>query len=1096
MKKILFVLMILVPVSLSGAEGHGYYRFPDIHGDTIVFTAEGDLWQVPAKGGMARRLTTHHGMESNARFSPDGKTIAFTGQYEGPSEVYTIPVEGGVPVQRTWEGDRATVAGWTPDGKIVYSTRQYSTLPNTQIALIDIGSNSKEIVPLAQASDGAYTPDGVTLFFTRLPFQGSRTKRYEGGRIQHIWKFTVGGDEAIPLTGDFPGTSKQPMWWDGRIYFISDRDGTMNIWSLKEDGSDLRQHTFHKGLDVDSASLQGGKIVYQLIADIRIYDIGDGSDNLVPITLASDFDQMRPRWVADPAAYITAAHPSPDGDRVVLTARGQVFVAPVEKGRLVQATRKDGVRHRFARFMPDGKTVVLLSDESGEVEFHTAPANGVGDEKTLTGDGKTLRFEGIPSPDGKYVAYTDKDFILWILDVEQKSSTKIDASENFNFTGLAWSPDGRWLAYDATADNLFNIIKIYGLDCGRIEQVTSDRVDCYNPAWSADGKWLYFLSDRTFDSVVPGPWGSRQPEPFFDRTTGIYMVSLKKGERSPFLPDDEAWLAEKEKKTGDDKEDNGKGGKDADKKEKDSEEKKVASVTIEFDGIMQRDIGVPAGTGNFANLSAGENTLFWTDTQTGQADSRSLKALEIKNVDIEVKTVVSPMESYELSLNGKKIMLRKSGAFHVIDAGTSAPADLSKTRVDLGGWSFQLKPSLEWRQIFVEAWRLERDYFYDKDLHGVDYDRLLAKYLPYVDRVTDRYELSELIAHIVGELSALHTFVFGGDLRTAPENISQGMLGAMFEKDVKKDGYRISHIHRADPDIQAVSSPLARPDLQISEGDAITAIDGISVMTEIDLPVLLRNKAGRQVLLTLMDGKTGDRRTAIVTPLSPAEESDLRYHEWEYQRRLIVDERGDGQIGYVHLRAMGGDNMTEWVRAFYPVFDRKGLVIDVRQNRGGNIDSWILEKLLRRAWFYWKPRVGKPFWNMQYAFRGHIVVLCNEITASDGEAFAEGFRRLGLGKVIGTRTWGGEIWLSMTNNLVDRGVASAAELGVYGPDGDWLIEGHGVDPDIVVDNLPHATFDGTDAQLEAAIMHLKELIDKEPITVPPAPEYPDKSFRH
>ena len=1091
MKKILLILAILIPASLPAAANRGYYRFPDIHGDTVIFTSEGDLWKVPAAGGTAQRLTTHRGMESNARFSPDGKTIAFSGQYDGPVEVYTIPVEGGVPEQRTWEGGRATVAGWTPGGKIIYSTRQYSTLPNTQLGIIDPGSNGIGIVPLAQASEGTFTPDGRTLFFTRLPFQGSRTKRYRGGTIQQIWKYADGAEESVPLTTDFAGTSKQPMWWNGRVYFISDRDGTMNIWSIRDDGSDLSQHTFHKGYDVDYASLHEGKIVYQQIADIRILDIARGEDRLVPITISSDFDQMRPRWVTDPAEYITAAHPSPDGDRVVLTARGQVFVAPLEKGRLAQVTRKDGVRHRFARFMPDGKTVLMLSDESGETEFHTAPANGVGGEEILTGDGKVLRFEGIPSPDGLYVAYTDKDFVLWLLDVKKKSSKRIDSSLNFNFSDLAWSPDGKWLAYGAAADNQFNIIKIYGLDSGSARQATSDRVDCFSPAWSTDGKWLFFLSDRTFESAVRGPWGPRQPEPFFDRTTGIYMVSLMPGERSPFLPDDEAWLAAKESGAA-----ASAGKKGGEKKEKEAPEKKAVSVSIDFGGIMERVIEVPAGTGNFSGLSVNENTLFWTDRQTGLPDSRSLKALKIQNTGIEVKTILSPLDSYELSLDGKRIMARKNGGIYLFEAGTSAPADLEKARVDLGGWSFPLRPALEWHQIFVESWRLERDYFYDRKMHGIDYDRLLAKYMPYVDRITDRYELGDLISHIVGELSALHTFVSGGDLRTPTEKISQGTLGARFKKDVKTGGFRISHIHRADPDIIAVSSPLARPDLMISEGDVITAIDGVSAMEAGDLPVLLRNKAGKQVLLSLVDGKTGAGRTAIVTPLSSAEDSDLRYHEWEYERRRMVDEKSGGEMGYVHLRAMGSDNMTEWVRSFYPVFNRKGLIIDVRQNRGGNIDSWILEKLLRRAWFYWKPRVGNPFWNMQYAFRGHIVVLCNEFTASDGEAFAEGFRRLGLGKVIGTRTWGGEIWLSVTNNLVDRGIASAAELGVYGPDGDWLIEGHGVDPDIVVDNPPRSTYGGEDAQLEAAMAHLRDMIRKEPVEVPPAPAYPDKSFGH
>lgn len=1070
---------------------NGYYRFPSLHGETIVFTSEGDLWKVPLSGGVARRLTSHHGMEYNAEISPDGKLIAFSGQYEGSSEVYTIPLDGGVPRRLTWDGADARVHGWSPDGKIIYSTGQYSTLPNRQIALIDPDSGDLDLVPLAQASDGCYTPDGKTLFFTRLPFQGSHTKRYKGGTIQHLWKFTEGGGEAEPLTDDFDGTSKEPMWWQGRIYFLSDRDGTMNIWSIDERGSDLRQHTFHKGLDAAEASLSGGKIVYQVIADIYIYDIEAGSTSPVKIRLSSDFDQMREKWVKDPSRYITAASISPEGDRVAFTARGQVFVVPAEKGRLIRITDSEGVRHRGGTFMPDGKTILFLSDESGELEFHSAPANGKGEEKKLTGDGKVLRYRGVPSPDGKLIAYTDKNYTLWILDYEKKKSRKIDASTFYNFSDLKWSPDSKWLAYTANAENQFSIIKIHSVDSGKTKMLTNDRVDCYDAAWSGDGKWIYFLSDRTFNSSVASPWGPRQPEPFFEKTTKIYMVSLVPGERSPFLPDDEAFLAEQEKM----KETQNKEEKKEDKDKKGDTEKGV-TVKIDFDGIEGRVEQVPAPAGNYSSLSVNDETLFLLDNSKTGDRKRYLKAIKIEKKDPELKTILEDVSGYDLSRNGKKILVVKNGDYYVIDAGTTAPSKLGEKKVDLSGWSFSLDPRVEWRQMFIEAWRLERDYFYDPELHGVDYDRLLAKYLPYVDRVTDRFELSELIAHLVGELSTLHTFVAGGDRRTPPVNINQGKLGATFEKVKGGGGLRIAHIYRPDPNILTVTSPLAVPGLKISEGDVITAVNGDPVSEHAELYSRLRDKTGREILLTILPAGKKKSYDAIVTPFSPRDENNLRYSEWENERRLIVEDMGRGDIGYVHLRAMGGSNISEWVRDFYPVFDRKGLIIDVRHNRGGNIDSWILERLLRRAWFYWKPRVGKPFWNMQYAFRGHIVVLCNERTASDGEAFAEGFRRLGLGEIIGTRTWGGEVWLSFSNYLVDRGIASAAELGVYGPEGKWLIEGHGVDPDIVVDNLPHETFKGKDSQLEAAIRHLQEKIKKDPVEVPPVPEYPDKSYEH
>jgi tricorn protease len=1093
MKKCVFVLSVLaiITISLIAANKPGYYRFPAIHGDTVIFVAEGDLWKVSINGGTARRLTTHHGVESHPAVSPDGKLLAFSAQYEGPREVYTMPVEGGLPVRRTYEDGRAVSVGWTPDGRILFSTGKHSTLPNRQLASMDIKTNQKTIIPLEQADDGQYSADGGTLFFTRLPFQGSHTKRYKGGTVQNLWKFSKGEKEAVPLTVDYAGTSKSPMYRQGRVYFLSDRDNTMNLWSMKEDGGDLQQHTFHKGLDIDNPTLHNGRIAYQCIADIYVYDISTKKSRKLDITLASDFDQMRERWVKKPMDFLTSVNISPNGDRVVLTARGQVFTAPAEQGRFVRVTRKDGIRYRNARFMPDGKTLLMLSDESGELEFREMPADGVGEGRLLTRDGSVFRYAGIPSPDGNWIAYTDKNYKLWIYHIKEKRTVRVAVSETFNFYHLNWSPDSKWLAYCADADNGFARIMLYNTDTRKIIPLTSERVESYSPAWSPDGKWIYFLSDRYFRSVVGSPWGPRQPEPFFDKTTKIYMVALTPDERFPFLPSDELQAANNAKKK--------KGGDKSKKKEKNGKASKkkdaAVTVTIREDGLQQRIMEVPVPPGAYSSLTANDKYLFWVERDHAYSRKRTLSALEIKNKDIKAKPLVEGIRGYQLSANGKKIMVVKGQDIYVINASGSKPSKLDKNRVNLADWTFSIDPRDEWRQMFIEAWRLERDYFYDPNLHNVDYKGLLEKYLPYVDRITDRDELSDLTAHLVGELSALHIFVVGGDVRRGTDNINAASLGAVLEREEQKGGYRIHHIYLSEPDYPDKLSPLAKPGLNIHEGDVITAINGAPILSAADPAVLLKNQAGKQVLLEIKPKGKQTTVKVIVKPITLRAEADLRYSEWEYQRRLMVEEKGKGDIGYVHLRAMGGGNYSEWVRNFYPVFNRKGLIIDVRHNRGGNIDSWILEKLMRRAWFYWKSRVGKPTWNMQYAFRGHMVVLCNEFTASDGEAFAEGFRRLGLGKVIGTRTWGGEIWLSFRNWLVDRGIASAAEMGVYGPEGKWLIEGHGVDPDIIVDNLPHATFKGRDAQLDAAIKHLQEKIKKEPVTVPPPPPYPDKSLR-
>ncbi len=1066
----------------TGHAPQGYYRFPAIHGSTIVFTAEGDLWRVSVQGGMAQRLTSHPGTESHAAFSPDGQTLAFSAEYEGPTEVYTMPVEGGLPTRRTFEGRAASVVGWSPDGKLLYSTMQFSTLPNWQLATIDLKSGEQTLLPLSQARDGVFDPAGKTLYFTRLPFQGSSTKRYQGGTIQHLWKYTLGEPEAAPLTEDFAGTSKAPMWWQGRVYFVTDRDGTMNLWSMNPKGGDLQQLTKHKGWDVKSPALDDGRIIYQLGADLHLFDIARKSDRLIPITLTSDFDQEREKWVKKPVQFLTAAHLSPDGDRLVLTARGQAFVAPADQGRLVEATHDAGIRYREARFLPDGKSLLALSDATGELEFYRLPANGVGKPEQLTSDGKVFRFEGVPSPDGKWVAFGDKDWHLWVFNLDEKKAQRIATSQSAEFSDFAWSPDSQWLAYVRVADNTYPQIWFYNLKSGSATPLTSDRVSSSSPAWSPDGKWLYFLSERHLESAVPSPWGLREPEPFFDLPVEIYHVSLVKDQRSPFQPPDELHPVEKEKKK--------------DSKEKESDTNAVPAVTIDLPGIESRVERVPVPPGNYRILEMTAKRLFLLSSGTGLEGSTNvaLRTLDITNQEPKLKTLAESIKSFELSTDRKKILIRKDDNFYIVEVDATAPSKLEKS-VPLNDWTFSLNPRQEWRQMFTEAWRLERDFFYDRNLHGVDWPAVLKKNLPLVDRVTDREELSDLIAEMVGELSALHIFVVGGDQRESPDKIKLGALGARLERDAAGGGYRVAHIYQSDSDYPQRSSPLARPGINIHEGDILEMINGVSLSTLPGIGDLLRNQANRQVLLRVKTPAAATAREVVVVPITIEQEADLRYDEWDYTRRLQVEELGKGRIGYVHLRAMGPRDIAQWARDFYPVFQREGLIVDVRHNGGGNIDSWILEKLMRKAWFFWQGRVGAPYWNMQYAFRGHAVVLCDERTGSDGEAFTEGFKRLGLGKVIGTRTWGGEIWLSFDNWLVDKGIASAAEYGVYGPEGKWLIEGHGVDPDIVVDNPPHAAYLGEDAQLKRALEQLQQEIRLHPVTVPPPPPHPNKALR-
>ena len=1063
----------------------GYYRYPAIHDTTIVFTAEGDLWTIGVGGGVARRLTSGRGQEANAAISPDGATIAFTGEYEGPDEVYTMPIAGGLPERRTWDGSVDVVVGWTPDGQVLYSTRRYSTLPNAQLVSLDTATGVRTRVPLEQASDGAF--DGATLFFTRFGFQGSHTRRYHGGTAQQLWKWSSAMPEAVPLTGDYAGTSKTPMPWKGRVYFASDRDGTMNIWSVDENGRDAREHTHHTDFDLQSPSLSNGRIVYQLGADIWVLDLASGQDRVVPIRLASDFDQMREEWVDTAMKWVSAVHLSPTGDRVVLTARGQLFVAPVkaDQGRLLEAARHPGVRYRDGRFMPDGDTLLALSDESGEVELWTMPADGVGAPRQLTTDGSVLRWEAVPSPNGKSIAHTDKDRRLWIYDASSGASKHIATSAYGDFSDLTWSPDSRWLAYRVASPNGLGRIFLYDVRSATTTAVTSDRYDSYSPAWSPDGVWLWFLSDRHFRSTVGAPWGSRAPEPYFDRQTEIFALGLHKTGRFPFAHADELHpdTTAVPKKP----------APHARTATKAVNVPAVDStaVTIDTVGIAERLYRVPVDPGNYGALSTDGAHLFFVSADPGPPRKTTLHVLPITRVDPKIATLLEDVRSYELSADRKKLLVRRGDDLFVFDAGTRTPEKLNDAKVDLSGWKLRILPREEWQQMYREAWRLERDYFYDRNMNGIDWAAMRKKYEPLAARVTDRNELSDVFGQMIGELSALHMFVYGGDMQASTEQIETGSLGAELSRDAKAGGYRVVHVYRSDPDDPDGLSPLARAGVDVRAGDVIADVNGMPALSGPSLGALLRNTAGTQVRLRVK-GAGGATRDVIVEPMTARAAANLRYNEWEYTRRLLVDSLSHGRIGYVHLRAMTSNDIAQWERDFYPVFNRDALIVDVRNNGGGNIDSWILEKLMRHAWMFWQPRTGAPYWNMQEAFRGPMTVLVNEHTASDGEAFAYGFRALGLGKLIGTRTWGGEIWLSSSNILADRGIATAAEMGVYGPNSEWLIEGHGVDPDVVVDDTPHQTFLGHDAQLETAVRTLMDQLAKQPPTVPKAPKYPHK----
>jgi tricorn protease len=1078
----------------------GYYRYPTVGGGFVVFQAEGDLWKVPQAGGRATRITTHRSDELRPVISPDGKTIAFSAAYEGPTEVYVMPIDGGLPKRLTYDGASARVISWTPDNTILYATTRFAGLPAVQLAEVDPSNAHRQLLPLAQASDGTMSSDG-TLYFTRFDWQGSNTKRYRGGTAQQLWKWNSHGTaDATPLTAAYTGTSKTPMVYRNRLYFASDRasgtekdpkPGVMNIWSSDLNGGDLQRITFHADYDVQNPSMSvDGKLVYQQGADIWYVDLAPTLPNAryvprkLPITLETDLDQMREQWITNPMQYYGGAHISPNGDRVVIQSLGHVFVAPVGQGRLTLATpmpKDKFIRFRGARFASDGKSLIALSDESGEVEMWRTPTNGIGPRTQLTNDATILRWDAVPSPDGKYIAHHDKNNRLYLYDIASKSNKQIASSmtqtnwisSGSGYNDLVWSADGRYIAFGDVAPNMMARIAVYDTETQKTFYATSDRFDSYSPEFSPDGKWLFFLSDRNFVSSVGSPWGMRAPDPYFDNQTKIYAVALQStGTKWPFVEKTEL-DADSAKTNASDKDASNKDAAKTDASKMDSAGKATKSAAhpkpIDPDGLMTRLYELPVAAGNYSSLSMDGTRLYYRASIAGTPRRNPLMQLEFRN-EAKPEAYLEDVSNYEMSQDRKKILIQRGNNLYVTDAGAKAPTAIADKQVDLGGWTFPVNPVAMRQEMFEDAWRLERDYFYDANMNGVDWKAMRQKYRPLAARVTTRAELSDVIAQMVAELSTLHIFVNGGDLRRGDESVSPAALGALLDRDEAAHGYRVKHIYVNDPDMPNDRAPLAAPDVNVREGDVITAINGMPVLSA-DPNELLRNQAGKQVLLTVVSGSSAPREVVVV-PWTLGRENTARYSEWEYSRRLMTDSLSGGKIGYLHLRAMGSGDIAQFIRDYYPVYNRNGLIIDVRNNNGGNIDSWLLTKLMRKAWSTWTARGGQPYANMPYAFQGPIVVLVNERTASDGEAFAEGFRRLGLGKVIGTRTWGGEVWLSSSNFLVDRGIATAAEQALRDLNGRMLIEGWGVDPDIIVDNLPVETARGRDAQLEAAVKEL------------------------
>lgn len=1071
-----FAILFIILLTENVLANPGYFRHPSMHNNTVVFTAEGDLWRMPLDAeGAAIRLTTHPAEEHSAVISPDGNEVAFAANYEGTTEVYVMPIDGGLAKRVTFESSSLRLHQWDKSGHIVYATNsRVGPTGSWILKRVDPNSLNVQAIPLSDAVEGVIDDKAKEVFFTQFGLQVSsdNANQYNGGAKGEIWRFQLGGKrEATKLTSDHDGSVRSPMLANNTLYFVSNQSGLDNIWSMSLNGKNKRQITQFDDWGVRDPMLYGERIIFQHGADLKLLNLSDDSLKSLAIKLTSDFPNLREKWVNKPLKYLNSARFNEKQKKVVMTARGKVAVAGTTAARLVEIATDPASRTRNALLSHDGKWVYALNDSSGEMEIWRYAADGSSKAEQLTNDGRVFRWNLYLSPDGKWLAHDDKAGNVWLLELASGNNKRIidDNTGTSELASLAWSPDSRHIAvtYNKRHSERRAVL-LYSLDEDIKQVLTSQKYESFSPTFSPDGKWLYFLSNRNFKATPGAPWGDRNLGPTFDRRTQIFALSLTEDVAFPFEAPNEL--------------DHNNVDKSAEKNDDDSSEQNeddTSSSNVDWEGLSSRLWQVPVGSGNYSKLSMNKGFLYVVDNVTEPGSKPSLKSIAVKH-KTKVETFTNGVEDYQLGQDGKLLYVRKQGGDNsnqfVVAATAKFPKNVNDSQVQSKDWKLRISPQQEWAMIFKDAWLMHRDSLFDANMRGTDWNEVKSKYLPLLSRVTDRHELNDIFKQMMGELNALHSQVRGGDTSNDPNAPRAASLGATFEE--TQDGLRIAHIYRHDIEIPSLASPLNASGVNAQIADVITHLNGQKITNKASLVKRLRNQAGKQVRLSLM--RKGTSHETIVKPVSASRDFRLRYQDWVHNNAAIVENENQN-IGYLHLYAMGSNDIASFAKEFYAQYKKPGLIIDVRRNRGGNIDAWVLEKLLKRTWMFWQTTNGEKFANMQQTFRGHLVVLADEFTYSDGETFTAGIKALGLGKVIGKQTAGAGVWLSGRNRVVDGGIARVAEYPVFAMDGRWIVEGTGVKPDIEVNNLPNATFNGEDAQLAAAIKYLQKKMKDEPI---------------
>ncbi len=1076
----------------------GYLRFPTISGDQIVFTAEDDLWRVSVSGGRAERLTAGVATATRARFSPDGRQIAFTGSDEGPDEVYVMPADGGPSQRLTYHAGRCQVAGWQPDGSaILYASSTGLPSPRWRMLFaIPPQGGEPTRLPYGVANTIAFGPNGAVVL-GRNTNEPAFWKRYRGGTAGYLWIDANGSGEFKRLL-DINGNITAPCWIGDRVFFLSDHEGIGNVYSCLPTGEDLRRHSQQETFYARNLSTDGRLCVYHAGGDLFVLDPATNRETRLDVDLAGSQAQRARKFVSA-AVYMDSQSLHPKGHAVALTTRGKAFSMSNWEGAVIQHGEIDGTRYRLLTWLADGKRLVAISDDGSEPRLVVFSADASTPARTLEQLDIGHVLEMRAAPVGDLVLLMNHRNEVLLADLEAETLRVLDHSDygrtEFGgiISGCAWSPDGRWIAYEQAINGQQTIIKLCRVETGETYPVTDPVRRDQNPAFDPAGRYLYFVSARDYNPVMD----AMHFELSFPKGERPYLITLRKDLRSPFMPDaaDEE-ADEKKEKSDDDK-------KDGDEK-KASKKDTPEPVEIDLDGITNRVAAFPVPEGRYGRIQGTRDGALFTSfpVEGMRGDNGHHKAKgSLEYYDFKKhkqEHIAGEVSDFSVTADGKKLLYVSNHRLRVLKAGEKAPDSSNGDKpgresgwIDLGRVKVSIRPGAEWHQMLGEAWRLQREQFWIADMGGVDWPGVYERYAPLVDRVASRGELSDLLWEMQGELGSSHAYEMGGEYRPHPE-YRQGFLGVDWRFDAEAGLYRIARIVRGDPWNRKATSPLLSPGVNASVGDAVLAINGQRLTPERGPQQLLVNQADQEVQLLLQPADGGEPRTVTVRAL--ASEFDGRYRDWVEGNRRLVHEATQGRVGYIHVPDMWAEGFSEFHRYYLAEYDHDALIVDIRWNSGGAVSGLLLEKLSRPRLGYDFQRWSPPSPYFSESPRGNLVALTDENAGSDGDIFSHGFKLLGLGPLIGKRTWGGVIGIEPYMPLADGTVTTQPEFSFWFKDVGWGVENYGTDPTIDVDYTPQDYARGVDPQLARAIAEALHLAETHPSPNPTPEERPYRGY--